>query len=71
MTKSFSGQTQDQIKSFCRRQQQDQLFYYLFILFIIFYYFFSRANTSSGRAHDKKNLNSNTRLKIHENKYIS
>ena len=49
-TKSFSGQTQDQIMSFCNRQHKTNYFIIYF-----FYYFFSRANTSSGRAHDKKN----------------
>ena len=49
-TKSFSGQTQDQIMSFCSRQHKTNYFIIYFFLF-----FFSRANTSSGRAHDKKN----------------
>ena len=52
-TKSFSGQTQDQIMSFCSRQHKTN--YFIIYLFILLLLFFSRANTSSGRAHEKKN----------------
>ena len=50
-TKSFSGQTQDQIMSFCSRQHKTNYF----IVYFFYFFIFSRANTSSGRAHDKKN----------------
>ena len=54
-TKSFSGKTQDQIMSFCSRQRKTN---YFIIFYLFIYFFFSRANTSSGRAHDKKKKNS-------------
>ena len=55
-TESFSGQTQDQIMSFCSRQHKTNYF-----VIYLFSFFFSRANTSSGRARDKKKiLNSKT-----------
>ena len=57
---------------FLQPSTQDQLFCYLFIyLFCLF--FFLRANTSSGRAHDKKKFSVRklTRPKIHKNQNIS
>ena len=68
-TKSFSGQTQDQIMSFCSRQHKTN--YFIIIYLFYYFFFFTSKHFLRSSTWKKKILNSNTRPKIHKTKIFS